>query len=140
MYQVLVWVPLFSLCSSIFLWSGTFFILSFSSLFTLPFVWLTLFLLLFDVLSCCVLLMLFPVQMLFNWSLLMWVLFISIWFSICFRMSSRGSVYVSVKLILEVLLRCSVCWLHVLAVPDDQSSCLCYAYCLWCVVVMVTLF
>ena len=80
MYLVLVRVSLFSLCSSIFLWSGTFFILSFSSLFPPPFVWLTLFLLLFDVLSCCVLLILFPVQMLFNWSLLVWVLFTCVWF------------------------------------------------------------
>ena len=43
-------------------------------------------------LCCCVLLLLFSVWMLFNWSLWMWVLFICVWFSICFRMSSRRSV------------------------------------------------
>ena len=89
---VLVWVSLFSLFSSMFLWSGTLFKWSFSSLFILLFLWLTLFLLLVDVLSCCVLLTLFSMQMLFNWLLLVWVLFIHVWFSISFGMLSRGSV------------------------------------------------
>ena len=43
-YPVLVWVSIFPLCSSMFLWSGTLFVLSFWSLFLLQFVWLTLFL------------------------------------------------------------------------------------------------
>ena len=50
-------------------------------------------------------------------------------FTNCFRISSSGSVtmYLS-QLILEILFGCYLYWLYMLAVPGDQSSCLCYSY------------
>ena len=139
-YLVLVWVSLFSLCSSIFLWRGTLFIQSFCSFFILPFVWLTLFLLLFDVPSCSVLLTLFAVQI-FNWSLLVWALFICVCFSVCFRMSSRGSVTVCLSNWLQRYCLAVICvGIMCLLFLVISHPVFCYAYCVWSVVVvMVTL-
>ena len=30
-----------------------------------------------------------------------------------------------------------LCWLHMLAIPGDQSSCLCNTYCIWSIVVVI---
>ena len=72
----------------------------------------------------------------FDWHCLCYCLmcFLAVYYSYCFMCQCCLTDHSRCKF------GCYLCWLHMLAVPGDQLSCLCYMYCVWSVVVvMVTL-
>ena len=87
-----MWVSLSWLGLSMFILSAMLFTLSFCPLFTLLFIWQILSLGFVVMLFCCVSLVWVPFWVFSNCSLWVYVWFIGVCFSICFKMSSEGSV------------------------------------------------
>ena len=106
-------------------------------LFILPYVWLTLFLLLFDVLSCCVLLIsCFLCGCCLIDHCWLWVLFDICLVFICFRMSFKGSVTMclsnwSKRYYLNVIHVSITCLLFLVISHPFFVICIVYGLLLW---------